>query len=251
MYVKEEDEQQISENLQIHYDNTNYWVCFTTDSTNCYKCQQSGHVARFCPNAVEFNGLNFPALISDASSQHPVPNISITSEHTAPVNQPNVTTQKRPLESLSEESTAGTSNIDVYLQDMPPLIAPLEPERSTDTDREQVGRPAAKNMTDDSHGLASSAHPNAIGENFHNFLEKSKGVPRNELAPLLSEHFLDEDSVIEMIDEAYETASDRKLKGRLIRLKEKLSNSNSVCTSGSDGGSLKTTADDLDTWTSA
>ncbi|KAJ8672888.1 hypothetical protein QAD02_004149 [Eretmocerus hayati] len=106
-------------------------------------------------------------------------------------------------------------------------------------------------MRDDSHGLSSSEHPSAIGENFHKFLGKSKGVPRNELAPLLSEHFLDEDSVIEMIDEAYKTASDRNLKGRLTRLKKKLSNSNSVSTSGSDGGSLNTTADDLDTWASA
>ena len=49
VYIKEEDEQLVPESTQIPHEDTPYWIYFTTDSTKCYLCKQSRHIARVCP----------------------------------------------------------------------------------------------------------------------------------------------------------------------------------------------------------
>lgn len=52
IFIKEEDISRIPPSLQVVYDNTPYWVYLSTDSTSCFLCKQTGHVAKQCP---EFN----------------------------------------------------------------------------------------------------------------------------------------------------------------------------------------------------
>lgn len=49
IYIKEESVSLLPESLQINFDETSYWVYLTTDSTCCFICKQSGHIAKLCP----------------------------------------------------------------------------------------------------------------------------------------------------------------------------------------------------------
>ena len=50
VYIKQDDANRLPENFQVNYDNTTYWVYLSTDSTSCFLCKQTGHVAKQCPD---------------------------------------------------------------------------------------------------------------------------------------------------------------------------------------------------------
>lgn len=50
MYVKEEDIAKIPNNLQVNYDDTNYWIYFSTEKPACFICKEEGHLAKHCKN---------------------------------------------------------------------------------------------------------------------------------------------------------------------------------------------------------
>lgn len=52
MYIKYTDEEKLPESIQINYDSTTYWIYMSTNSTNCFVCKQSGHVAKLFPQAI-------------------------------------------------------------------------------------------------------------------------------------------------------------------------------------------------------
>lgn len=46
VFINPEDSQKVPPNLQINHDGTNYWIYFSDDKLNCYKCKEDGHLAR-------------------------------------------------------------------------------------------------------------------------------------------------------------------------------------------------------------
>lgn len=50
IYLKPEDVSKLPETMQINYDDTNYWIYFSTKKLSCFLCKQEGHVAKFCKN---------------------------------------------------------------------------------------------------------------------------------------------------------------------------------------------------------
>lgn len=53
MFIHPTDLAKLPVSLQIRYEDTNYWVYFTTDTTiTCFLCKQEGHLAKQCKNDV-------------------------------------------------------------------------------------------------------------------------------------------------------------------------------------------------------
>ena len=50
VFVNPEDVAKIPPNLQINYDGSNYWIYLTDDKLHCYRCNEEGHLTRFCKN---------------------------------------------------------------------------------------------------------------------------------------------------------------------------------------------------------
>lgn len=51
VYIKEEDEHLLPENLLVNCDNTPHWIYLSTESTHCFVCKQKGHIAKVCQEA--------------------------------------------------------------------------------------------------------------------------------------------------------------------------------------------------------
>lgn len=67
-YIRDEDERKLPDSLQIHYDNTAYWTFLSTDSTACFYCKQTGHIARNCPSAVNNHNNNTQVSVTEFDS---------------------------------------------------------------------------------------------------------------------------------------------------------------------------------------
>lgn len=50
MYIQPEDVSKLPESLKITYDNTTYWIYFSTEKITCFLCKEEGHLARHCKN---------------------------------------------------------------------------------------------------------------------------------------------------------------------------------------------------------
>lgn len=66
MYIHPEDVSEIPESIQINFDETAYWIYFSSDKINCFLCKEEGHLAKHCRNYNQ-NYNNQPVL-SDIDS---------------------------------------------------------------------------------------------------------------------------------------------------------------------------------------
>lgn len=51
LYVSPEDEKRLPDSLQIHYEDTNYWIYISNESMKCFTCNTNGHLAKNCPQS--------------------------------------------------------------------------------------------------------------------------------------------------------------------------------------------------------
>ena len=61
MYVQPTDVNNIPQNLQIQYNNTNHWIYFSGDKRICYRCNEEGHYAVHCKNIENIIPLTNPS----------------------------------------------------------------------------------------------------------------------------------------------------------------------------------------------
>lgn len=87
--------------MQINFDSTTYRVFLSTDSTTCYLCKQTGHIAKSC----QYNSLE---IQSQASNEIPDSSIVNTPENFPPpanLELVNSTNTKRPHSITSSENS--------------------------------------------------------------------------------------------------------------------------------------------------
>lgn len=51
VYIKPEDIEKLPSVMQIHFDNTVYWIYISTDKVSCFRCKEEGHLAKYCQNS--------------------------------------------------------------------------------------------------------------------------------------------------------------------------------------------------------
>ncbi|KAJ8679751.1 hypothetical protein QAD02_015538 [Eretmocerus hayati] len=229
-YIKEEEEKLLPESLMIHHDNVNYWIYFTTDSTNCYICKQSGHIAKMCPSHINTTGAEFPALGNNNNLQpsHSQTD-SVQGKHTNN-NTPQVAAVKRPLETSSSSSgSVTTENTEPKVDDQ---LDNSKKQNAGDKkklldDKEFFHKPKPKKMrnSDNPGDENSDTDAETIAEatnqeQFEEFLEKSKGS--TSLESLLREYTRQPKAMILKIQQVYSTSTDGVLKARLTKLRKKI-----------------------------
>lgn len=52
VYVSPEDFYRLPDKISIDYDDTTYWIYFSSDTMTCFVCKKDGHVASKCPETV-------------------------------------------------------------------------------------------------------------------------------------------------------------------------------------------------------
>ena len=122
VYIRDEDEKLLPESAQISFDNTAYWIYLSTDSTSCFVCKQSGHVAKMCPEALplsltqaqEIQQMN--ALIeSEISLISSITKTSKQTNHDTHSFPPLKAIKRPPPRSIvSDNSTAHNKNEELY-----------------------------------------------------------------------------------------------------------------------------------------
>ena len=106
--------------MQINYDDTNYWIYFSTEKLTCFLCKEEGHLAKFCKN-VDPNmqsNLNSPSLSMQQSPSFVVNNETPTINPSENINKTlQVTNSKRPHSSTTDSTSSNFESIPKLTQD--------------------------------------------------------------------------------------------------------------------------------------
>lgn len=72
VYVSPEDFYRLPDKISIDFDETTYWIYFSSDTMTCFVCKKDGHVASKCPEAVTESNFtvenNDDSLITEQST---------------------------------------------------------------------------------------------------------------------------------------------------------------------------------------
>ncbi|KAJ8676743.1 hypothetical protein QAD02_012530 [Eretmocerus hayati] len=124
-YISEEDEVKLPETLQIVHDDITYWTYLSTDSTTCFICKGTGHIARNCTqtNESSASGDNSPGILDSRNEVPTNNNESCSQTHDPFQEQPEPQgnqTNKRALSFTTSQDTATDSQTEPMLKSQPP-----------------------------------------------------------------------------------------------------------------------------------
>ena len=243
MYIKQEDEKILPESVQINYDNVNYWIYMSTDTTNCFVCKQSGHVAKLCPQAQEIS------LASQTSTFHTQTNTEENLHtYTQDGNSINISTAvKRPppssttSEATQESIQLNSANIE-NIENKPSTVKnamtknkdtndfkkPKNKKRRTNSNtiqNEQITNDKLKDLENSLSSIKQAIEDATCKygltyDSFKEFLEKSWG--QNNVIAIATNISPDFNNLIYTMDEVYDKVKEKSLKSRFTRLKKKM-----------------------------
>ncbi|XP_058804786.1 uncharacterized protein LOC131671957 [Phymastichus coffea] len=238
IYIKEEEVNLLPESVQLTYDNTTYWIYFSTDSMCCFVCKESGHTAKLCPSLP-----TTATTPTTSSTTLPTVQTKPTKNDNANTLAPNVTTFNKPSAQKSPPPSTSSSSESSFPQPATPTtvftdnatIAANTTKIFKSPSPKKLKKTSPKPVTD-SLSVEDHLQPvlEAIKENrisisvhinvFQSVLEKNYGQS-NALSIALS--VTDNiEGIINTIDEVYKLINSSSFKGRLTRLKKKLSKMN-------------------------
>lgn len=58
VYVTPTDINKIPSKIMIYFEDTEFSIYITSDSTTCFECKKTGHIAKNCPNRSNENSLH-------------------------------------------------------------------------------------------------------------------------------------------------------------------------------------------------
>ena len=244
MYIKQTDESKIPESVQINYDGTTYWIYMSTDSTNCFICKQSGHVAKLCPQAMD----SFPVLTQsyDTESQ-PIIKENIDNNYQDKNKEnSNLATKRPPPSSTTSERTQDPDKQKINFipntqsVSLQKILTPDEANKNT-----EFKKPAHKKRRTNMDTIQNetitiekkkqlersllaikqqidtdSAKYNLTFDDLKNFLENSHG--QHDVIKIAENITTDTKNLVNAMNEVYEHLNDKSMKSRFTRLKKKL-----------------------------
>lgn len=237
IFIKEEDVVHLPVSMQIIDEDIPSWIYFSTDTTNCFLCKQSGHTAKICPK-------NITNIIPTHDSQTLEPKtVNITQPNdlpTQPTRNTSTSTFKRPPPPSTISDKSANEEIDNHAmeEDKTPMNTDAtkpsgsrpqnvkkpklqhDSSETDDEDKEQqvqleVALLPIKPVIEDPMNCCVLDY-----DNFKTYLEKTRGNPNsNEIAQKFTN---DKIGLVNMITLVYKHLDDRTLKSRLTKLKKKL-----------------------------
>ena len=239
VYIKEEEEKTLPDSLKIFHDNTNHYIFLSTDSTQCFVCKQSGHIANKCPNNTKVTHV-MPIITDKTNEQKDNSTIFDNNSQNTPqivviTAQPN----KRPPPSTSSENSTPKSSYlnekekesennvdanDLTEKDSIEFISPKKhkhqfKKRKTNTEASLNEDKLDQELQPINKILKDGDYPMEYAQ-LKTFLVKTYGQ-RNvkDIALQLTTNI---DNIIQMLDLTYKHTESRTLKDRCSRIKKRL-----------------------------
>ena len=273
VFIKPEDAEKIPELFKIKYDDTNYYIYASTESTKCFICNLEGHLAKNCKNTVDRNLITENVLdhsnIQNSQDQESPPlviekeiftgAIVETPEVNEHMDTSTIMNRKRPIppsttsETSSNINEGGTQPQTLSLvQEQPPTLnlenkdnkfkKPTHKKKKTkyadNEDKLNIDELLlpAKTLIENSNSTYVLKY-NELQE----FLEKSQGC--SNIFQLSQEYSTDTAGIIKLIGDCYPHINDRYMKARLTRTKKKLQSQHLLDYDSSSTNSLQSEED--------
>ena len=233
VYINPEDVSKLPPSIKINYDDTIYWIYFSTEKLTCFLCKEEGHVARFCKNVAEL-----PTILPSIETDNGIEN-----EETTKAEKSMASPLTEPMK--NKERTA-TDSIKPTTNAMPPpacIKRPLSSNASscggTSTTADQANKKIIKKPKRETKGSEISISAiQAQLDPAKEFIKKnSKNFPLDfdHLSELLFKAYdniniletsrtytQDTSAIVNMLVELTPHILERKLKSRIGRLVNKL-----------------------------
>ena len=226
IYVKPDDLDKISQRLEINFDDTKYWIYFSSDKLTCFQCKQEGHLAKFCKEAEtstlnettgnEPNNILQEKIVINTNKEESTKPTEILNE-----NFPAITTAtfKRPISTTNSSiSNIELSNPNKAQENQKTRQAEkrLKADQETITKKEmdQKLEPAKEFIT-----VSENRHKITY-DSLDNFLVASHGQSNiTEIALLYTNNLT---SLDELLAESYQFIIDRNLKSKITRIRKRI-----------------------------
>ena len=254
VYIKEKNEHLLPENLQITFEDTPHWIYLSTESTHCFVCKQKGHIAKVCP---EFQDTAIQQQIQPLQDNNDCINpeqLNSHSEITTAIENKRVPLNRLPESTSSESSfpvqpTDATENsqipttaaVRISKPKDPTFQKPLAKKTKLEEDKDKQSEQNADIeicLLPAKQIIEENPNQHVLGyDNFKAFIKNSYGQ-RNVKA--IADEFTKETTrLYEMLEIIHPLIINKRLKARIIRIKNKLLSQN-MNETDSDGSQSST-----------
>lgn len=242
LFINPEDIDKVPASLSLYYDNTVYWIYLSTEKLTCFLCKEEGHLAKFCKNVTQATAEYNSTDLKDIPSSQEKP----------------VETNDKPLTMSGEEATLDLndsmpppSQNKRALSDSTTNYTPTDStKKSTRCEKKYSKKQKIHSESGPSNNdVASLLSPaeDYIRENSKNlpldidgitdFLSSSFG--RHDIYALAHGYTSDIPALIIMLSEISSRLSSRKLRSRIHRIMNRLTNPDAPVSSNEDLSSVE------------
>lgn len=235
VYINPEDIINLPDNMKIEYDNTTYWIYFSSEKATCFLCREEGHLAKHCP----IQDINKDPRTDTFNSNQPDQNhnnVNINTMETEPStshasNSPPITGHSTGLKRThsllcsSAPSTLQDEQTNVEFSSNPIEGGTLIKVQEKRT-RKTVKKPCFQDTIDvqlapaKNFFLVNANNYPLDFEKLASFLRESYGSPN--IPEVALKYATDTSSLINMLRDAYPHLADRKLKARITKIIKRL-----------------------------
>lgn len=235
VYIKEEDEELLPENLQIAHEDSTQWIYLSTESTHCFACKQKGHIAKVCPEFQTHSNIpnDSQELQDNTSTDTSIqPNSILKTTENSSNDRPNL---KRPPASTSSESTLSSNPSELpgkklihYKPKDETFLKPTTKKSKITTGKQQT-QEELENQKDYLDEVLIPVkkiiedNPNKYILNYNDikaFIEKTYG--QRNIKEISEEFTKETPKLYDMLEAIHPIIPNRKLKARIIRMKNRL-----------------------------
>ncbi|CAH2097714.1 unnamed protein product [Euphydryas editha] len=228
VYISPEDIVKLPESIQLSYEDTNYWIYFSSESMLCFMCKKVGHIVKNCPENANrppidetrrstTDTLTTPQMelltSSRSNLKHPRPpsSESHSSHQDTPIILPDRNTMLTDEDNImSEDGSSFSDSSSIHLaKDVRKKI-----KTATSTSESEDWDKIIEILTS-----SNNCYPMNHIE-FKSFLENTRGV--QDIRVICSQYSKDTSCIIQMLSELYPHFSNRSIKSRITRLQKKL-----------------------------
>lgn len=250
VYIKEEDEHLLPENLQVTHEDTPHWIYLSTESTHCFICKQKGHIAKVCPESQS----QIPSADQTQVHQNNNRFVNLNQLNANAIVPTNIQDKRNPLKRAPESTSSEGSLLNqpsitpenglTPMEVLPP-IKPKDPTfrkpLAKKTKVEEVKDKPSEQKDDIENILLPvkkmiEVNPNQYVLDYNNikaFIEKTHG--QRDIMAIANEFTNETTKLYDMLEDIHPIIDNRRIKARLIRVKNKLltQNMNEAETDGS------------------
>lgn len=215
VYVTPEDFTRLPEKISIDFEETNYWIYFSSDTMTCFICKKDGHVASKCPGNT--NDMDIMNQKTQESTETQIP------KRPHPPTEPSITTDAMEAETTKEDCAPGNKSndddFDYFSQSSSDEVYKSKGgkklKRLPHSDLDTINWDHLENFITDSCKMYPLS-----GKQVKEYLRRTYGV--KDISEISYSYTEEIDALIEMFTDLIPNISCRSVKNRISRIVSKL-----------------------------